>query len=156
MDGRNGRTDDAKTLSLRLRRGIKNRLWKHFLELTWQKILKISVLSMTSCRCSKVWAYIGIKSLTRILLKYPSKDSYSRRGEQYRSIPLCQTWLSRIHGLCRSDHPFPNISPILHCISTLLMSNWVIMKTRLFQSDFSFPKVNFPFVYHCLYQSVKF
>ena len=71
----------------------------------------------------------------------------------YRSTSLCQTCLSRIHGLCRSDHPFPNFSPILHCNSTLLMSNSVIMKTRLFRSDFSFPLVNFPFVYHCLYRS---
>ena len=71
----------------------------------------------------------------------------------YRSTSLCQTCLSRIHGLCRSDHPFPNFSPILHCYSTLLMSNSVIMKTRLFRSDFSFHKANFPFVYHCLYRS---
>ena len=48
---------------------------------------------------------------------------------------------------------FPNFSPILHCNSILLMSNSVIMKTRLFRSDFSFPKANFPFVYHCLYRS---
>ena len=73
--------------------------------------------------------------------------------DKYRSTSLCQTCLSQIHGLCRSDHPFPNFSPILHCNSTLLMSNSVIMKTRLFRSDFSFPKVNFPFVYHCLYLS---
>ena len=72
---------------------------------------------------------------------------------QYRSTSLCQTCLSRIHGLCRSDHPFPNFSPILHCNSTLLMSNSVIMKTRLFWSDFSVHKANFPFVYHCLYRS---
>ena len=72
---------------------------------------------------------------------------------KYRSTSLCQTCLSRIHGLCRSDHPFPNFSPILHCNSTLLMSNSVIVKTRLFRSDYSFPKVNFPFVYHCLYRS---
>ena len=71
----------------------------------------------------------------------------------YRSTSLCQTCLSRIHGLCRSDHPFPNFSPILHFNSTLLMSNSVIMKTRLFRSDFTFPKANFPFVYHCLYRS---
>ena len=71
----------------------------------------------------------------------------------YRSTSLCQTCLSRIHRLCRSDRPFPNFSPILHCISTLLMSNSVIMKTRLYRSDFSFPKVEFPFVYHCLYRS---
>ena len=71
----------------------------------------------------------------------------------YRSTSLCQTCLSRIHGLCRSDHPFPNFSPLLHCNSTLLMSNSVIMKTRLFRSDFSFAKANFPFVYHCLYRS---
>ena len=71
----------------------------------------------------------------------------------YRSTSLCQTCLSRIHGLCRSDHPFPNFTPILHCNSTLLMSNSVIMKTRLFRSDFSFHKANFPFVYHCLYRS---
>ena len=72
---------------------------------------------------------------------------------KYRSTSLCQTCLSRIHGLCRSDRPFLNFSPILHCISTLLMSNSVIMKTRLYRSDFSFPKVGFPFVYHCLYRS---
>ena len=34
------------------------------------KDLKISVLSMVTCRCSKVWAYIEIYSLTSILFKY--------------------------------------------------------------------------------------
>ena len=100
--------------------------------------------------------YWNLESDTYTFQVSTSKDSYSRRGEQYRSIPLCQTCLSQIHGLCRSDHPFSNISPILHCILTLLMSNSVIMKTRLFKSDFSFPKVNFPFVYHCLYQVSNF
>ena len=78
---------------------------------------------------------------------------FSLSLSNYRSTSLCQTCLSRIHGLCRSDHPFPNFSPILHCNSTLLMSNSVIIKTRLFRSDFSFPKVNFPLVYHCVYRS---
>ena len=62
----------------------------------------------------------------------------------YRSTSLCQTCLSRIHGLCRSDHPFRNFSPILHCNSTLLMSNSVIMKTQLFRSVFHSLKPIFP------------
>ena len=85
-------------------------------------------------------------------LKYSVKSS-GPLHQIYRSTLLCQTCLSQIHGLCQSDHPFPNFSPILHCNSTMLMSNSVIMKTRLFRSDFSFPYVNFPFVYHCLYRS---
>ena len=33
--------------------------------------------------------------------------------------------------LCRSDHPFMNISPILHCISNLFLSNWVTTSIQL-------------------------
>ena len=66
-----------------------------------------------------------------------------------RSIPLCQTCLSQIHGLCRSDHPFPNIIPILYCISNLFMSNSIRTKPWLYCKGFSFPKINFLLVYHC-------
>ena len=85
--------------------------------------------------------------------QFGTHEKLSQTRTIYRSTSLCQTCLSRIHGLCRSDHPFPNFSPILHCNSTLLMSNSVIMKTRLFRSDFSFHKANIPFVNHCLCRS---
>ena len=75
---------------------------------------------------------------------------------KYRSTLLCQTCLSRIHGICRSDHPFPSISPILLCISNLFMSNLVIRKSRLYRSGFSFPKISFPLLYHYLCQSKFF
>ena len=68
----------------------------------------------------------------------------------YRSTLLCQTCLSRIHGICRSDHPFPSVSPILLCISNLFMSNLVITKSRLYRSGFSFPKTSFLLLYHYL------
>ena len=98
---------------------------------------------------SSYWA-----SVCSAILLAPKRFAWAKNSSNtYRSTSLCQTCLSRIHGLCRSDHPFPNFSPILHCNSTLLMSNSVIMKTRLFRSDFSFHKANFPFVYHCLYRS---
>ena len=67
-----------------------------------------------------------------------------------RSIPLCQTCVSQILGLCRSDHPFPNIIPIFHCISNLSMSNSVSTKPWLYFKGFSFPKISFLLVYHCL------
>ena len=72
---------------------------------------------------------------------------------KYRSTLLCQTCLSRIHVICRSDHPFPSISPILLCISNMFMSNLVITKSRLYQSGFSFPKIRFPLFYHYLCRS---
>ena len=71
----------------------------------------------------------------------------------YRSTSQCQTCLSRIHGICRSDHPFLSISPILLCISSLFMSNYVIMKSRLYGSGFSFPKISNPLLYHYLCRS---
>ena len=72
---------------------------------------------------------------------------------KYRSTSLCQTCLSRIHGICRSDHPFPSISPLLFCISNLFMSNSVITKSRLCRSGFSFPKISFPLLYNYLCRS---
>ena len=69
---------------------------------------------------------------------------------KYRSTSLCQTCLSQIHSICRSDHPFPSISPILLCISNLFMSNLVITKSRLYRSCFSFPKISFLLLYHYL------
>ena len=71
---------------------------------------------------------------------------------KYRSTSLCQTCLSRIHGICRSDHPFPSISPILLCISNLFMSNSVT-KSRPYRSGFSLPKISFPLLYHYLCRS---
>ena len=71
----------------------------------------------------------------------------------YRWTSLCQTCLSWIHSICRSDHSFPSISPILLCISNLFKSNSVITKSRLYRSVFSFPKNSFPLHYHCLCRS---
>ena len=69
---------------------------------------------------------------------------------KYRSTSLYQTCLSRIHGICRSDHPFLSIFPILLCISNLFMSNLVVTKSRLYRSGFSFPKISFPLLYYYL------
>ena len=66
----------------------------------------------------------------------------------YRSTSLCQTCLSRILGICRSDHLFPSISPILLCISNLFMSNLVITKSQLYRSVFSFRKISFLRLYN--------
>ena len=102
------------------------------------------------------YTFVAVKNMHLSKFRHIKKEkipSMQKVTFIYRSTSLCQTCLSRIHGLCRSDHPFPNFSPILHCNSTLLMSNSVIMKTRLYRSDFSFHKANFPFVYHCLYRS---
>ena len=72
------------------------------------------------------------------------KFSWTFPNQQYTGqSPLCQTCLSPIHGLCRSDHPFLNISHILHCISKLFMSNSVITKTGLYRRGFSFLKLVF-------------
>ena len=102
------------------------------------------------------WELASLSLLYRLKSSRASRHivtNITKLCSKKRSTSLCLTCLSRIHGLCRSDHPFPNFSPILHCNSTLLMSNSVIMKTRLFRSDFSFHKANFTFVYHCLYRS---
>ena len=71
----------------------------------------------------------------------------------YRSTLLCQTCLSQIHGICRSDHPFPSISPILLCISNLFMPNSIILKPWVYRSGFSFPKNSFPLLHHYLCRS---
>ena len=71
----------------------------------------------------------------------------------YRQTLICQTCLSQKHHLCRSDRPFPNFSPIFYCISTLFVWNSLMTKTRLYRSDFSFPREVFHQFYHWLCRS---
>ena len=87
----------------------------------------------------------------KMTCNYPKLDLVNMN--EYRSTSLCQTCLSRIHGICRSDHPFPSISPILLCISNMFMSNLVITKSRLYRSGFSFPKISFLHLHHYLCRS---
>ena len=50
---------------------------------------------------------------------------------------LSQTYLSIVHGLCQSDHPFPNTFPILYYwVLTMFKSNLMI-KAWLYESVFS-------------------
>ena len=93
------------------------------------------------------------------VLPLPSKSLvfslsvYTCGRNNYRSTSPCQTCLSRLHGICRSDHPFLSISPILLCISSLFMLNLVMMKSSLYRSGFSFPKISFPLLYHYICRS---
>ena len=71
----------------------------------------------------------------------------------YRPTSICQTCLSRKHHLCRSDCPFLNFFPIFYCISTLFVSNWLMTKTQVYRSDFSFPWEVFHQFYHWICRS---
>ena len=93
------------------------------------------------------------------MLLLSSADLKKLTISKYRTTSLCKTCLSQIHSICRSEHPFPSISPILLCFSNLFMSNSVITKYR---SGFSFPKRVFRFftttyveVNFCVGQKIK-
>ena len=92
--------------------------------------------------CQKMWFFPEKEDKRKFCL--------CSRIYDYMSTSLCQTCLSRIHGICRSDHPFPSISPILLCISNLFMSNLAILKSRLYRSGSSLPKISFRLLYHYL------
>ena len=98
------------------------------LAVVWLLVFCASSLQCHVCECGISWSYL-LFFICSI----------------YRSTLQCQTCLSLIHSICRIDHPFPRISPILLCISNLFMSNSVTTKSQLYGSGFSFQKISFCF-----------
>ena len=92
----------------------------------------------------KLFKHLGTFTMYLLYGLLGTASSGAVDKSMYRSTSLCQTCLSRRHSICRSDHPFWSISPILLCISNLFMSNLFITKSQLYLGYFSFPKSSLP------------